>query len=460
MSETKTAVLLDQELDHEVIPDFDHSLTAVAPTEMHAITFVLMAGNEGPFSKKDLMKIFYEVQGDNPVWQVAPNLNFRYSQTAFTREGLAETRTESRELFNRREPVDVLVTDLTLAPEEAKGTLAICGVLFDWGLGEARVSQRQVFGSTHFKDGNEAARGATLHRRDVLQAILDSPGISESELTDGLGLGQGYLSSILREFVENKILIRDSASDWDNRQFTLTGKGYRHIAIKRENLKPEAQAVYDMADVLAVTGREEVSAAELFDLIIANNPGLDPSVLRGVIDHALVDDIAYQQGGQVKTTKNIPVLLSSGTFNQGKKTKFSVRPDLVESLESLLTNLKTVEDGDPEAVAHYADVARKIVATPEQVNTLILKAKTSSPHRNRQDNEEFLRQVKDVFGGREVPMSVVDLARELRKRGTKMSVERVRRNVNKLEEAGRLTTDKLSHDPRLQKLSTFVVSVS
>ena len=450
----------------ERLTPFERSFTGVGVSEMHAIAYVLMAINEGPFSQKDLMKLFYQAQGEELVWKTGPNVQFRYSQNTFVPAGLAQMNIETRNLINRHEPVDVNVTEIIGSKEDITRTLAVCGALLEWGLsdGAANLVQRKVFGSTHNKEGEETTVGSTLLRKAILKGVLAQPGTSETALVKTLGMSgvePDILRDLLSDFVKDNILIKEDAADLEKRSFELTGDGYKHPAIKREQLAPEARAVYDMADIFAVSGYETVSAAQLFDAIVEQQPDMDQTKLRFVLVKALADEKEYVQGGKPKVTKNIPVLISvDGSFNEGARTKYTINPDCADSIKELLNSLDLIETGDPNALNEYAEKAVQMLNKPTYIRHLVFKAKNSSPFKNFLSNQEFFGLLQKAVADQDQPLSLHDAFQALKERGLKMRIGGVRNKINQLEKDDLVLTDMLARDKRTKKLVTHIIAIA
>ena len=66
----------------------EKQIAAVGRTETHALTYLLMMQNDGPFSRNDLAKLFIQAQGDNVAWKIGPGVNFGYSTDSFAESGL------------------------------------------------------------------------------------------------------------------------------------------------------------------------------------------------------------------------------------------------------------------------------------------------------------------------------------------------------------------------------------
>ncbi len=350
---------------------------AVSSREAHSITFTALSLFSGPFSRKEAKELFVDLQGDDPIWIPAANTQFNYSVDKFEPAGLTRVFQEVRALKNRKEPVDVLVTELVddeVAVDHAK---AYAGVLMDWSL-SSEFSVNQFFGES--RKTRSHLGGAAL-KKSILQILIEEPGISEVELNERLGLKREFARSqsnnFLEEFVNRGVVIKEDASDWHERMFEFTGSKYKHVSIMSEDLIPETKAIYDTLEVFEP--EDVISADQLFELILYGNPKVDAIKLRHVLAMALVDDFEYEQGGTIKYTKLIPSLKSlGGTFNGGRKTKFTVDGSHKPEISGLLDRLIEVDGRHSSAINYFTYKADRIIGNPEKVKKLVGKSLNSS----------------------------------------------------------------------------------
>lgn len=431
--------------------------SALAITEMHAMTYALMATEHGPFSRSDLHKSFMAAQGEKAVWKPSNNLNFEYSHDKFEPAGLTKVFTEIRNLENRKKPTPVLVTETALEGQDASYALAVAGVLMNWSLKDGTPAIREVFGES--RTGAHGG-GGTIIKRNILEAVLAQPGISEIEVAEFVGKADPRLkagvNNQLLDYLKNGILHREDASDWVKREFELTGEGFKHQTKERESLADETKAIYDMADVLVATGREKITADEFYRLTLESFPGLDVSKLQRRVKQALAAEHHQTKNGN--PTKNIPVLRTAGAFNEGKRTTYYVNPEFKDSIQELLTELDRVDSGDAEIIDHYTDRAMDIISNPAAVQKLTKKALEASPQKNLLTEKQFLQKIDEVLIS-EGPMSFRAVAAALKEQGIRMTNRGVEAKLKELAISGQIIVEQLPRDHKTNVKVQYVTGL-
>jgi hypothetical protein len=430
---------------------YEGYFSALSTSEMHALTYVLMTIGEGPYSRKQMRNLCLEAQGTQPVWRVATNLNFSYSTDKFEPAGLTTVYTESRILINRNHSVNVLVTDID-DQVDTEYALAVCGAELDWSLSHPQPL-RSFFGESR-KDAR--AGSAAVSRRKILDSLRDQPDLSEVEMANALQVPTSYANSYLNDLVADGIVLKEEASDWDKRLFKLNGKGYQHIAIKRSDTSPETRAIYSIVDAYAMSGTEDISAQALYDKIIDLHPELDRQKVQHILAQALTGKQLYRQGNREFTTQSIISIDSEGAFNEGRKTKYRINPELAEPLNDLLDTLGLIDKGDHDFRQHYAQRAIEIAEDPELVRKIVEKAQSASPHKNTIPDSRIMRIIDEVVST-EGELSIGALGNALRDRGVVMSHKGLSKRITDLNASGVLALEVRPQDNKSTRMVRFIL---
>ncbi len=228
------------------------------------------------------------------------------------------------------------------------------------------------------------------------------------------------------------------------------------MALKRKDLQPETLAIYDIVDILAVSGAEQVSAEILFRLILDNQPTLDPDILRHKLAQALTAQRTHPKEGLGKPIKNIPSLGTSGAFNEGRHTKYRLSPEISDSVSRLIHNLQAISSRDPAVINHWAERALEIVSNKDSVRSLVAKAEARK--NQTLGDDEFIKLVEQSVTT--APLTVGALAKALRKQGVHMTDKGTDSKVRRLERAGRITTERLPRNNKTTSLAKYVTGIT
>lgn len=448
---THAATPYEFEPQHERYDSHDSYFAGVAVSEAHALTYVLMNLQQGPYSRKDMRNLFMDAQGVPAEWEVASNINFNYAAGRFAQAGLTETFKVERLLDNRRQPVEVLVTDL-LADSNHDEALAIAGAVMDWSLSH-ELSIRKIFGESRGEDGSSG----TLNRKNILTIIRNNPSISEIEIAQYLEDDTVNVNAYLSEMQSKNLINIERATDWEKRSITLNGRGFSHVAYKREDIFPETRAIYDAVDIFVASGTTEVNAQALFDLAMKIAPYSDIARLQHTVAQAIKGTYITRDGNSEYITKNIPSVDDGGTFSEGnKKTKCYLNPEIANDLSDLLDTLELLAGGDVDFRQYYVKRAKEIANDFMLVRTLVSKAKASSPQKNIFPDDRMVELIQDSVST-DGAMSVKALVLALRQRGVVMSEKGVDSKVRSLTSAGLISTEQRPKSSKSTLLVKYVL---
>jgi len=404
------------------------SFAAVATTEAHALTYIGMCLEQGPFSRNDMWKLFTQAQGSSPAWIPASNLNFSYAEDRFVPSGLAARGVEVRKLWNRKGPVEVAVVE----PIEDSVAIATCGRLLDYSLLAESMPLRTIFGES--RESVTGQQGAIM-RRKILSQLDAEPGLSEVELARRItGNDQFPMSIFLLDFYKNGVVVRQHSSDWDNRTFRLTGRGVPMQGKRRYDINSTTTALYNATDILAASGNQEVTARLLFDFALQVDPEVDTAQLRQAVGQALAGGESYEGNSYSKFLQSVE---APGSLKGGELTKYEINPTHRDSLHSMLDDLDAISVGNDAAIDYWKDRAVDIYADSDSVNRLALKAASSSPHKNNLEDNEFIDKITELVSQRG-PSTVKELESYLRENGIIIGLKGLDGKVRRLTKAGRL----------------------
>lgn len=353
-------------------------ISAVGNHEAKAITLITMQPGR-IYTESDLWRRLIDVQGESIGWRMSKRLPFNYCSYTFSSIGLV-----AREVVNP----DLSTYGYEITPYGIEVGVPLVGHLLDLSLRYDK-SLIQIFGQTSSpaktqetiveKEAIEFKKRAPIARFKIFWELLTSSlPTQEKDLANALGAERRYVSNHIQELARFGIInLKSSEAD--------KASSFYHLSEERPDEKPQAY-------------HQLILTQQIYQFFL-NNPGISGSP----------DELGKKFMAEINRS------VSLGTFSgilshlakqgylkhEGFTRYIQSEIDLTEEQKIMLCELLEIIDnfqrGDREFLEEGRRKAQKILANPQTVAKLLLKAKESSQRTGATQKAELEDQLFELL---------------------------------------------------------------
>lgn len=383
--------------------EYEGIVNGLANHEAKLLTMAIVGNEPTPFTRGDIQRAIYGIQGPEPGWRVSSTTPFKYLEKSLAPIGL----------------VAKLHIDTSTKPTEAYSAtplgralgLAASGALLDWSLQYDELSLQAVLGSSQSVNDNRAP----AMRLNIVRSILTAP---------ERVVGVSALHERYPQFNRSRILkIQNSQNIFEltschqesyDRSFHIKSIDYSEGKYRRTvgSLQPVRQAIYDGIKRLSDRDITGSSIAELIDEIAAKDQNVDLAEVRNV----LLQAASRRPSGN--KNMELPLIVfddrkAESGIDDGEHAVIGLKAEYVEACKSLLQVFDNFQMG--RNVQFYRNRTREILADEDLCAELMAKARDASPRASRwQRGTSIVDEVRQVLAqGRESGYTVRDVQESL-----------------------------------------------
>lgn len=420
----------------------DNLLSSIGNSEAKCATLLVM--KKGQIDKMgDLHRKLIAAQGKRIGWRMAFPVPFSYCEWSFAPIGLVA-----------KEVLDPNLNTFGFTKTDYGETVgtASAGLFLDFSKRYKDISLEQVFGSTMSTsksktiaiesgliDYKKRSPGIRLKIfRLLVQEVLP---IREIDLVEKLGESASLIGQQLRALGKNNVI------NYESSKYGRSHSRYK-FSSKESNAAPSpyrnyAHATQTVYEILSGSPDRLWTLDEMANVYIQRNP-IDADdkqiniknlkiLLSGILFH-------LNENGHITVGKFHAARQSVVTLNEAQKTMLS---DLVRIIDG-------IKEQDPLIIQEGLRLSRHFLLHPEEMSSLMAKAREKSSMANRTDQGETRFNILSIVGGK--PDISPEEVRELLEiqYGKKLKVTRVRKIIKGMVDKNELVSSKEKNISRLR----------
>ncbi|MEO6509081.1 MAG: winged helix-turn-helix domain-containing protein [Patescibacteria group bacterium] len=403
-------------------------VAAVGNSESKAAFFAAMHPNH-IYTLSDSMRLFKEMQGENPGWQTRGTVSFDYLRTSFSTFGL----------------VSYEVLDEHLKEYGYKKTNfgkdvgdAVAGYLMDYSYRHPQIALTKLFGVSRsnepFEKGTEATdttkKRSPYTRINLFWELLTgSLPLRTVDLEKRLGIIHtgGPLSRHLQDLKNMGVIEYESSG---------TGKPYAEFHLSPDHHVVEDIPIYSTMRNLSV---------KLYELFLQ-----EPD--RVWAYDTLADEYIKLTPERPKNKKYLKTNMSS-VLSFFRKNGIIVQENLTGETQSIinineeqrntLLELMTILDGiqnvDKDFLAEGRKLAQEYTSDKTKIASLLAKAKENSSFANHSPTEDTSRMIKSCLYSNQ-SCTIPDIQNYLSQQDKNLTIEGIRKILLMLQRSGEVTS--------------------
>jgi len=337
------------------------------------------------------------------------------------------------------------VTSHRANPDNLDFNLAATGAVLEWSLMYPGISVQKLLGSS---TSVSTVRAPSV-RYKIYSELLTTAGttseVNISKAHQGFGYARpdGATLSMLRDMEDQGLLSLNSKKVTNNPQIQVIDPAYKSKQIKLEDAKKRTQALYAVMEKM-YKDSEQLPLEEMLNRVLILDPDADlPMVRRTILIKA---SGRKGNGGLAFVDDNY----------SSPQTNIVINSDLSEAIETLLSMLESVRNGD--AAERYLKRAKEVINSPSLTATLMQKAKEFSPFVASRERTQGLGQtILSVIDGSEELLSSAEIReRMLRDYGVDVQSHTVNTKLRGLVASGRILRQLVeTKDGKIRKIKKF-----
>jgi len=277
--------------------------------------------------------------------------------------------------------------------------------------------------------------------------MTGNPTPSIKEIDDALE-GAGYsgrrngLVQQIERMVEHGVLLKHTTTRQFDPVVIVRRDKFEHRSLSLEDTNPETQALYTALGRLGIGAKLQLD--EVISLAQEVNPDIDPVKLRTKLRMSMGDGshsfrvVEPEQRGQVPS---------------GQRTVLEIPGTVKEPIRQLVEGVERLIDG--RSLDYFTERCKQILSNPQDVSTLVAKARNSSPNTRKRSQEETMEVLHSILG-----QAGASTAKELSKLLSDKSVKPYSRSMvigvlNKMVDKGEVVVSR----ERRERFSKFLTNV-
>jgi len=400
-------------IERVLLEDAATMISTVANNEAKALTFAAMAIRSGnvPLSNGQIHKLFLDIQGDdNKAWgDIGHAVPAQYARDTFEPIGaVAKSQIDTKQGIRDR---------FTVTRYGDRIGLAVTGMMLDLSLRYPQISLYEIFGTTSTK--SPEMRRSPFTRLEILRYLTQHNDVSNSTIALGLELDP----SLITEQVYNL-----------NKVGLVEVRSFERRASDKEILVPDIQkfakillhpnkgqlpdAIHNYISSQIATGEGSIGIEDVIDYAKVLQPDTPVDRIRENIHLTIA---GWEQSGAIQTRSE---------FSNRQRSFVRLNSENEQLVTELLSLTEAIMQGDQVKLDWGQARAHEILSDSKAVNTLLQKARESSPFKQRESLEEFQSRILAILTRGEMTPSDLEKAAEANGKPTsKTSILRILRTL-------------------------------
>lgn len=378
----------------ERLPDEEmgNLVSSVGNNEAKAITLILMR-NGNVYDKKGLHKEILNAQGKNKTWDIGHSATFDYCSETFSPIGLV-----AKEALD----FDLSVYGYAITDKGKELGIPLAGLLLDFSqrhnvplvllLGATQSPSKKKIAQTEKGKSTdiEFKKRAPSTTLKIFYELITSPDLPIGEEELGRRIGEGNPSAVLehlRRLAQLGVV-----------QYEATGANEPYSCYKLSSEIPEEE--------LPVYGESPILTQAVFDILLRYSKEYPDQFLTREDAYNLLPQERKDKWGKNNLknalSQTLSLLNEHGfavveKFHLGKQSEINITDEQRIMLTEFLEIMYRFQNRDPEILEKGKMLAEGIITNPQEIASLMKRAKEASRQANTSPSEETQARILSII---------------------------------------------------------------
>ena len=425
-------------------------LASLGNHEGKSLVLLYLDSHPGYHTSSQMGTGFNKFLGTEAPWHTDPSVPFGYCENSLDPTG----QVVREEVEGLRGPTPAYAISQT--GHEIGVPLA--GLLLDWGLRYPDISVQQIFGQTSSRNSDSRA---PQHRSEVLMELLtaNTPNVANTDMVHVSHSSEDYRMHLAN--IDNAVRGLEAVGLVSvKRAFQENDRRFRIISADRPNTGsprgPITDALYTYLEHCSSQGIREFTQEEVRLFVTDRLKGLDISPVK-IRHHLRVILDADRRVAKGKVYSPLPgIQRLDNSFNQARFTKIQIAEKHRQALDDLLNIVIGVSERDKTYMANGKQLAERILANKQSVQTIIGKARDFSAASQRLPFAVSAQRVTQLFEAATEPLDSAAVLERYKERYHRVVNNRSMAIIlRRMVSLGLLTTEQRSIDSSRTRLRAY-----